>query len=156
MKCAEITDALIHELRTGNFQHARLNFANGDMVGHTGKLESTITAVQAVDLCLGRIIPVIAELGGALIATADHGNADEMFELDKKTKQPSVDPSGKRRAKTSHTLNPVPFYVYAPTQAGLRIDSQVARPRLANVAATALQLMGFEAPSGFEPGLLTR
>jgi 2,3-bisphosphoglycerate-independent phosphoglycerate mutase len=154
MKCAEITDALIHELRTGNYQHARLNFANGDMVGHTGKLESTVIAVESVDMCLGRLLPVIAELKGALITTADHGNADQMFELDKKTKQAQVDERGKPRAKTSHTLNPVPFYIYAPTQPELRIDASVAKPRLANVAATTLQLMGYAAPDGFERGLI--
>jgi len=156
MKAAEITDQLIHELRTGSYNHARLNFANGDMVGHTGKLESTVIAVETVDLCLGRILPVIAELKGAMIVTADHGNADQMFELDKKTKKAQVDERGRPRAKTSHTLNPVPFYVYAPTLPELRIDSSVSKPRLANVAATTLQLMGYEPPSGFEPGLLAR
>jgi len=156
MKAAEITDQLIHELRTGSYNHARLNFANGDMVGHTGKLESTVIAVETVDICLGRILPVIAELKGALIVTADHGNADQMFELDKKTKKAQVDERGKPRAKTSHTLNPVPLYVYAPTLPELRIDSSVAKPRLANVAATTLQLMGYEPPAGFEPSLLAR
>jgi 2,3-bisphosphoglycerate-independent phosphoglycerate mutase len=154
MKCAEITDALIHELRTGNYRHARLNFANGDMVGHTGKLESTVIAVESVDMCLGRLLPVIAELNGALIATADHGNADQMFELDKKTKKAQVDERGRPRAKTSHTLNPVPFYIYAPTRRELRIDGGVDKPRLANVAATTLQLMGYAAPDGFERGLI--
>jgi 2,3-bisphosphoglycerate-independent phosphoglycerate mutase len=156
MKAAEITDQLIHELRTGSYNHARLNFANGDMVGHTGKLESTVIAVETVDMCLGRILPVIAELKGALLVTADHGNADQMFELDKKTKKAQVDERGKPRAKTSHTLNPVPFYVYAPTLPELRIDGLVKKPRLANVAATTLQLMGYEPPAGFEPGLLAR
>jgi 2,3-bisphosphoglycerate-independent phosphoglycerate mutase len=156
MKAAEITDQLIHELRTGGYQHARLNFANGDMVGHTGKLESTVIAVEAVDLCLGRILPVIAELNGAMIVTADHGNADQMFELDKKTKKAQLDEKGRPRAKTSHTLNPVPFYVYAPSLPELRIDASVRTRRLANVAATTLQLMGYEPPADFEPGLLAR
>ena len=154
MKAAEITDALIAQLRTGRIRHARLNFANGDMVGHTGKLEAAVTAVQVVDLCLGRMLPVIAQLQGALIVTADHGNADEMFELDDKTKQPKLDARGRRAAKTSHTLNPVPFYVYAPNAPQLRIDPSVARPRLANVAATVLQLMGYRAPEDYERGLL--
>jgi 2,3-bisphosphoglycerate-independent phosphoglycerate mutase len=156
MKAAEITDQLIHELRTGSYNHARLNFANGDMVGHTGKLESTVIAVETVDICLGRILPVIAELKGAMIVTADHGNADQMFELDKKTKKAQLDERGRPRAKTSHTLNPVPFYVYAPTRPELRIDSTIAKPRLANIAATTLQLMGYEPPATFEPGLLAR
>jgi len=154
MKAAEITDALLEDLTRGKTRHARVNFPNGDMVGHTGQLEAAITAVQCVDLCLGRILPVIDALGGALIATADHGNADEMFEVDAKTKRFVVDKAGKRRAKTSHTLNRVPFYVHANALADLRIDANVAHPTLANVAATILQLMGYAAPEGYAPGLL--
>lgn len=154
MRAAEIADTLIEQLVGGGLRHARLNFANGDMVGHTGKLDAAVLAVESVDLCLGRILPVIAKLRGALIVTADHGNADEMFELDPKTKQPTRDAQGRRSAKTSHTLNPVPFYVYAPSAPGLRIDPGVTRPRLANVAATALQLMGYRSPSDYEAGLL--
>jgi 2,3-bisphosphoglycerate-independent phosphoglycerate mutase len=154
MKAAEITDALIAELQSGRFRHARLNFANGDMVGHTGKLEPAVLAVEAVDLCLGRIMPVIAALQGALLVTADHGNADEMFERDAKTKAIAVDKQGRRRSKTSHTLNKVPFYVYAPSAPELRIDPAVKQPRLANVAATVLQLLGYAAPPDYEPGLL--
>lgn len=154
MKAAEITDALIAQLQTGRFRHARLNYANGDMVGHTGKLESAVIAVEAVDLCIGRLLPVIAKLKGALIVTADHGNADEMFELDAKTRRYQVDAEGRRRAKTSHTLNQVPFYVHAPSAPALRIDNRVARRGLSNVAATVLQLLGYAAPSDFDPGLL--
>ncbi|HMI91151.1 MAG TPA: 2,3-bisphosphoglycerate-independent phosphoglycerate mutase [Polyangiales bacterium] len=154
MKAAEITDALIAELKLGRARSVRLNFANGDMVGHTGRLDAAILAVESVDLCLARIVPVIEALGGALIVTADHGNADEMFELDAKTKRPALDPAGKTRNKTSHTLNPVPFYVHAPSLANLRIDATVTRPRLSNVAATVLQLLGYQRPEDFEPGLL--
>jgi len=154
MKAAEITDVLIEQLTSGKFRHARLNFANGDMVGHTGKLDAAVIAVEAVDLCLGRILPVIEQLRGAIIVTADHGNADEMFELDPKTKRAKLDARGRVCAKTSHTLNPVPLYVYAPSLSELRIDAKVQRPRLSNVAATTLQLMGFAAPPDFEPGLL--
>jgi 2,3-bisphosphoglycerate-independent phosphoglycerate mutase len=153
MKAAEITDAILAELRTGELRHARFNYANGDMVGHTGKLDAVVLAVEAVDLCLARLLPVIASLKGALIVTADHGNADEMFERDSKTHGFALDTTGKRKNKTSHTLNRVPFYVYAPS-VNLRIDTTVSRPTLANVAATTLQLMGYSAPSLFEPGLL--
>jgi 2,3-bisphosphoglycerate-independent phosphoglycerate mutase len=152
MKAAEITDSLIAELDAGKARHARLNFANGDMVGHTGKRDAAVMAVEAVDLCLSRILPVIERQRGAIIVTADHGNADEMFELDSK-KQYKLDARGRRAAKTSHTLNAVPFYVYAPS-VELSIDSTIARPTLANVAATVLQLMGLCAPADFEPGLL--
>ncbi len=153
MKAAEITDTLIAELKTGKYRHARLNYPNGDMVGHTGKLDAAVLAVETVDLCLGRLLPVIAQLQGALIVTADHGNADEMYELDKQGKY-SLDAQGKRRAKTSHTLNPVPLHVYAPSAPRLRIDTALPRPRLANVAATTLQLLGYQPPAHFEPGLL--
>ena len=152
MKAAEITDAILTELQTGQLRFWRFNYANGDMVGHTGKIGAAIMAVEAVDLCLGRLLPVIEKLRGALIVTADHGNADEMFELDKHDKF-ALDKSGKRKNKTSHTLNRVPFYVYAPS-VELRIAQTVARPTLSNVAATSLQLMGYSAPSDFEPGLL--
>jgi 2,3-bisphosphoglycerate-independent phosphoglycerate mutase len=152
MKAAEVTDVVIEQLRKGGVRHGRLNYPNGDMVGHTGNRDAAVIAVEAVDLCLGRLIPVIAELHGALIVTADHGNCDEMYELDK-TRGIALDAAGRPRAKTSHTLNRVPFYVYAPGT-DLRIDSTVARPTLANVAATTLQLLGYEAPPNFEPGLL--
>jgi 2,3-bisphosphoglycerate-independent phosphoglycerate mutase len=153
MKAAEITDALLDELQTRELRHARLNYANGDMVGHTGNREAAVVAVEAVDLCLGRLIPVIAQLHGALIVTADHGNADEMYEYDGKTKSFVVDKAGRRKAKTSHTLNRVPCYVYAPDMP-VAIDTSVPHPRLANIAATTLQLMGYAAPADFEPGLL--
>jgi 2,3-bisphosphoglycerate-independent phosphoglycerate mutase len=152
MKAAEITDALIDELRKGEVRHARLNYANGDMVGHTGNREAAVLAVEVVDLCLARLVPVITELQGALILTADHGNADEMFEYYKHG-QISVDKTGRRKAKTSHTLNRVPLYVFAPGHS-LALDLSVTKPRLANVAATTLQLLGYSAPSGFEQGLL--
>lgn len=154
MKAAEITDVLIEELQKGECRHARLNYANGDMVGHTGNRDAAVLAVESVDLCLGRVIPVIKQLQGALIVTADHGNADEMFEFDTKSKAFATDKSGRRKAKTSHTLNPVPFYVYAP-QVPLRIDPAQGTRRLANVAATTLQLLGYEAPPDFEAALLT-
>ncbi len=151
MKAAEITDRLISDLRSGKFKHARVNYANGDMVGHTGVRDAAVVAVEAVDLCLGRLLPVIQELGGAMIVPADHGNADEMFELDKKTKSFAKKPDGSLRAKTSHTLNAVPCHIVAPP--GLAL-ADVKDAGLANVAATVLHLMGYEAPSDYRPSLL--
>jgi 2,3-bisphosphoglycerate-independent phosphoglycerate mutase len=152
MKAAEITDAVIAQLKTGKVRAGRLNYANGDMVGHTGHRDAAVQAVEAVDLCIARLLPVIEKLEGVLLVTADHGNADEMFERDKRGIK--LDSDGRTKAKTSHTLNPVPFYVFAPSLPALRIDPKVARPTLANVAATTLQLLGLAAPSDFEPGLL--
>lgn len=153
MKAAEITDRLIAELETGNHRHARLNYANGDMVGHTGVRDAAVLAVEAVDMQIGRLIRWAKRAKGALIVTADHGNADEMYEHDKKGNL-AYDSEGKIKIKTSHTLNPVPVYVYAPSMSGLKLASTVAEPGLSNVAATTMHLLGYRAPEAFEPSLL--
>ncbi len=152
MKSAEITDRVLAELITGKYRHARLNYANGDMVGHTGVLESTIQAVEAVDLAIGRLVPAVRAMKGALIITADHGNADDMLEWDKKAKDFLRDAQGNPRPKTSHSLNAVPCYIDAPG-APLALADASARG-IANVAATTLQLLGYEAPEGYLPSLL--
>jgi len=153
MKCAEITDATIQALEGGEVRHARINFANGDMVGHTGNREAAIIAVEAIDLCLDRLIPVIDKVKGAMIVTADHGNCDEMFELEK-TGEFERNSEGKPKKKTSHTLNPVPCYIYVPGHSELELDTTLERPGIANVSATLLQLLGFERPDDYEPSLL--
>jgi 2,3-bisphosphoglycerate-independent phosphoglycerate mutase len=153
MKASEITDRVIEELRSGTYRHARLNYANGDMVGHTGAYEPAIQAVEAVDLQIGRLLPVIEQLGGALLVTADHGNADCMIDLDAKTGEPKRDPAGQVMAKTSHTLNPVPLHIFAPSTA-LALNPAVKQPGLGNLAATVLHLMGLRAPDDFEPSLI--
>jgi 2,3-bisphosphoglycerate-independent phosphoglycerate mutase len=152
MKAAEITDRLIDELRTGKHRHARVNYANGDMVGHTGSRQAAILAVEAVDLMLGRLLPLVRALGGVTIVTADHGNADEMYEWDKKAKAYSLDAAGRPRPKTSHSLNEVPLYVDGV--GGLALAG-IDKPGLANVAATTLHLLGFAAPEGYAPSLLS-
>ncbi len=154
MKAAEITDATIAEMGSGAFRHGRINFANGDMVGHTGLLEPSILAVEAIDLCIGRLIRLIDKTHGALVVTADHGNCDEMVEHDKKTGAIARKKDGTPMVKTSHTLNPVPFYVWAPGAKGLAIDTGVKTPGLANVAATVLTLLGYGRPEGYEPSLV--
>jgi 2,3-bisphosphoglycerate-independent phosphoglycerate mutase len=123
------------------------------MVGHTGRLDASILAVEAVDLQLGRLIRTIGALDGALIVTADHGNCDEMYELGKDG-NPKLDAEGRPSPRTSHSLNPVPFYVHAPNARGLRLNTRVEAPTLANVAATALYLMGYAAPTGYAPSLV--
>ena len=153
MKAAEITDRLLEELRGGRWRHARLNYANGDMVGHTGHLDASVLAVEVVDLQLGRLMQAISQLEGALIVTADHGNCDEMVELGKDG-TPKRDEQGRPRVRTSHSLNRVPFHVYAPSAPGLRLDAGVESPGLSNLAATALLLMGYEAPADYAPSLL--
>ncbi len=154
MKAAEITDAVISGLQAKPYGFARLNYANGDMVGHTGNFDATRLAVEVVDLALARLLPAIKALGGVAIVTADHGNADEMYEFDKKG---GVKIENNRpKSKTSHTLNQVPAIIYDPQFTGeYRLDASVAKPGLANVAATALFLMGYQAPEGYERSFLT-
>ena len=153
MKAAEATDALINELIRRPYGFARINYPNGDMVGHTGVFEAARMGVEAVDLVLGRLLPVIKQLGGVVLITADHGNADEMYEIDK-TGAVKME-NGRPKAKTSHTLNPVPFIVYDPAHAGrYTLRQDIARPGLAHIAATALDLMGYLAPQGYEPSLI--
>ncbi len=155
MKCAEITDALIDELRSGKYKCLRVNFPNGDMVGHTGSLAATRCSMEALDLQLGRILPVIDELGGVAVITADHGNADEMFEMDK-SGQPKVGKDGKMKSKTSHTLNPVPCIIYDNTDAKAHYDVKLnGSYGLSNVAATVVNLLGYEAPEMWDDSIIS-
>ncbi len=152
MKAAEITDRMIDELRTGKYRFARVNYANGDMVGHTGNFLAARIAVETVDLCLKRLLPVIDELEGMAVITADHGNADEMFELDK-TGKPKKNENGGFKAKTSHTLNKVPLILYDNLNKGA-YSLKKGEYGLANIAATAVNLLGFEAPFEWEESMI--
>ena len=156
MKCAEITDKLIEALESGKYKYLRVNFPNGDMVGHTGSLAATRCSVEALDIQLGRILAVVDKLGGVAVITADHGNADEMFEMDKKTGQPKVDKNGKFKAKTSHTLNPVPCIIYDNTDAKehYTVKADNGSFGLSAVAATMVNLMGYEAPEMWDEGVI--
>lgn len=154
MKCAEITDTLIDAVRSGKYRYLRVNYANGDMVGHTGNFEAAVTAMQALDIQLARLVPAILEAKGTVMITADHGNADEMYELDKKGNV-KRDAAGRTKAKTSHTLNPVPFVlVSSQANSGYRLRSDLPAPGLSNLAATVLNLLGFEAPKDYDPSLI--
>ncbi|MBE6548143.1 MAG: 2,3-bisphosphoglycerate-independent phosphoglycerate mutase [Ruminococcaceae bacterium] len=156
MKCAEITDKLIEALEAGEYDYYRVNFPNGDMVGHTGSLAATRCSMEALDLQLGRILPVIDRLGGVAVITADHGNADEMYEMDKKSGQPKVGKDGKMKAKTSHTLNPVPCIIYDNTDAKnhYTVKADNGQFGLSNVAATMVNLMGYEAPEAWDESVI--
>ena len=156
MKCAEITDKLIEALEAGEYDYYRVNFPNGDMVGHTGSLAATRCSMEALDLQLGRILPVIDKLGGVALITADHGNADEMYEMDKKSGQPKADKNGKLKAKTSHTLNPVPCIIYDNTDAKAHytVKADNGQFGLSNVAATMVNLMGYEAPAKWDESVI--
>ena len=155
MKCAEITDKLIECLESGKYKCLRVNFPNGDMVGHTGSLAATRCSIEALDLQLARILKVVDKLHGVAVITADHGNADEMCELDKKTGQPKYNKDGTPKAKTSHTLNPVPCYIYdnfyGDTYRVLRDNGPYG---LSNVAATVVNLLGYEAPAMWDKSMI--
>ncbi|HEX9934794.1 MAG TPA: 2,3-bisphosphoglycerate-independent phosphoglycerate mutase [bacterium] len=153
MKSAEITDRLIEELSSGRHRMLRVNYANGDMVGHTGVFPSAVIGVESVDLALGRLLKIVERTEGTAFITADHGNSDEMFELDKKGK-PITDENGRIKPKTSHTLNPVPFIVYDPGYKGEYQFAKIPDPGLSNVAATCIQFLGYEPPEDYDPGLL--
>ena len=155
MKAAEVTDAMIEAVRSGRHQLMRVNYANGDMVGHTGDREAAVLAVQSVDLSLARLLKAVGKQRGVALITADHGNADEMYERDKKTGAIKRDAQGEPVPKTAHTLNPVPFILVdlSGLDRQLRLRD-LPRAGLSNVAATALNLLGYQAPDDYDPSLL--
>jgi 2,3-bisphosphoglycerate-independent phosphoglycerate mutase len=155
MKCAEITDKLIECLESGEYKYLRVNFPNGDMVGHTGSLLATRCSMEALDLQLARILKVLDKVGGIALITADHGNADEMYEMDKKSGQPKADKNGNYKAKTSHTLNPVPCIIYDNvTNGAYTVKADEGKFGLSNVAATMVNLLGYEAPAMWDESII--
>ena len=156
MKAAEITDVAVEAMRKGSAQFVRLNYPNGDMVGHTGNNLAVEISVEAVDLGVQRLMKVARETGSILVISADHGNADEMFEVDKDGKL-KADAEGNPKPKTAHTLNPVPVYLFDPeNQAEIKLSAaaQAGGLGISSLAATCLNLLGFEAPEGYDPSLV--
>ena len=143
MKSAEITDDLIEVIRSGEYDFIRCNFPNGDMVGHTGSLDSTIIGVESVDLGLTRLKAVCDECGVTMLVTADHGNADEMLEKNKK---------GDVAVRTAHSLNPVPFIIYD------KDEKYEIKPSdnygLANIAPTVAKMFGLAVPECWEEAMI--
>jgi 2,3-bisphosphoglycerate-independent phosphoglycerate mutase len=131
MSAPEVTDELVAAIDAGRFDVIIVNYANTDMVGHSGDIAAAIKAVEAVDQSLGRLADAVTRAGGALMITADHGNAEMM--RDPETGQPH----------TAHTLNPVPLLLVNPPAgvAGLRDG------RLADIAPTLLALLGLRQPA---------
>jgi 2,3-bisphosphoglycerate-independent phosphoglycerate mutase len=155
MKAAEITDAMVAALSRGAYRFLRCNYANGDMVGHTGNFRAATMAIEAVDLALGRLLAAVDAVGGVALVTADHGNADEMFEIDKKTGQPKTNADGSFKAKTAHTLNPVPLILYDNVTGGRLGLKQIETAGLSNLAATTANLLGFDKHPRWDASLLT-
>jgi len=139
MKANEITDAVIDAIISAKYTFIRANFPNGDMVGHTGNFDATVTAMKTIDNNLGRLLQACKNYNYVLIVTADHGNAEEMFDIK----------DGNKVLKTSHTLNPVPFvicdkkYVIKEGQFGL-----------ANVAPTLLKIFNIDKPNSWEDSII--
>ena len=153
MKSAETADAVIEAVRSGKYQFIRTNLAGGDMVGHTGNLRAAEIAVASVDLAVGRIRRAVEAVDGTLIVTADHGNADEMVER-AKGGEPSLDDAGAPRWRTSHSLNPVPCLI-SPAQPGAwRLRDGLNHAGLANMAATIVEMLGYEVPAEYELSLV--
>lgn len=144
MKAYEITEKTIELLKSGKYKFGRLNFPNGDMVGHSGIMEAAITAVESVDECVGKLLKVVEELDGIAVVTADHGNADEMFTMK----------NGKKEPKTSHTLNPVPFIIFDPQYKKEYEMAKVNTPGLTNIAATLLNLLGYKKVDIYDESLI--
>ena len=153
MKSAEITDRIIKEMQSGKYQFIRLNYANGDMVGHTAKFPSAVIGVESVDLGLGRLLKAVKKAEGIALITADHGNSEEMCELDKDG-HIKTDEEGKPKTKTSHSLNPVPFILYDPSFNNEYRLAEIDKPGLANIAATCINLLGYAPPSEYEKSLI--
>ena len=155
MKAAEITDRVIEAIEGKVYRFIRLNFPNGDMVGHTGVLQAVEIAVETVDLCLGRILEAVRKANGILVVSADHGNADDMYERNGKTGEVVIDPdTGEPKPKTAHSLNPVPFYLYEPTGAVKMRISDHPHLGISSLAATCLRLLGFVPPEDYTPSIV--
>ena len=127
MSAYEVTDKVVEAIKEQKYDTIILNYANSDMVGHTGNLDAAVKAVEAVDECVGRVVEAVEEVGGVLLITADHGNSEQM--IDYKTGEPH----------TAHTTNPVPLVLVG-------MDAKLKTGRLADLAPTMLDIMGIEKP----------
>ncbi|NNK57220.1 MAG: 2,3-bisphosphoglycerate-independent phosphoglycerate mutase [Desulfofustis sp.] len=144
MKAVEITNLVIEAIESGSYDFIRVNFANGDMVGHTGVEAAIRIAVETVDLCLSRLLAAVEKAKGIALITADHGNADCMWTEKKGVRAPMV----------AHTLNPVPLIIKDfDGSNGFRF-TEISAPGLANVAATLCVLLGLKPPADYEPALV--
>jgi len=149
MKCAEIADRVIKEIGSGKWDFIKMNFPNGDMVGHTGVYEAVVCSMEALDLQIGRIKEAVEKAGGIMLITADHGNADDMYEH---KKDGSVDfkAPGIPKPKTSHSLNPVPCILYDPCYNGEYSKDLNSGLGISSIATTCMELLGFLPPADYD------
>jgi len=147
MKAPGISKKAVEFINSGEYQYGLINFANADMVGHTGDFQATVRAVEAVDAALDNIVRAIDAVNGLLVITADHGNADEMLISNQ---------NGTLEISTKHSLNPVPFLIYDPLYNGdyrLKPFGQDYNNNLSNIAATNFLLLGQAVPDDLAPSL---
>jgi len=155
MKAREITAAGKEALRSGKYDVVRINYANPDMVGHTGDLAATVVSCEECDACVKELLDLVDELGGVFLLTADHGNADDMVQRNKKGACLMAADGITPLTLTSHTLAPVPVAIGGPgLPANVKFRDDLPLAGLANVTATYINLMGYEAPAEMEPSLL--
>lgn len=155
MKSAEITDKVLAAIESGKFDFIRLNYPNGDMVGHTGVFQSTQVGVEAVDIGLTRIMEAVRKAQGVMLVSADHGNADDMYEFDKKAGKIKME-NGIKKVKTAHSLNPVPCLVFDPLCQGEYKKELKAGLGISSLAATTLNFLGYAAPADYDPSVIEK
>jgi 2,3-bisphosphoglycerate-independent phosphoglycerate mutase len=144
MSAFGITDELVKRISSGDYDFIVANFANGDMVGHSGKIDATIKAIEVVDSCVGRVVESVLAQQGVLLITADHGNAEQL--IDPETGGPH----------TFHTTNPVPFIVVAADASPLRHTKLRDGGRLCDISLTVLDIMGLTTPLAMDCQSLLR
>ncbi|MGE4489744.1 MAG: 2,3-bisphosphoglycerate-independent phosphoglycerate mutase [Kiritimatiellales bacterium] len=154
MKADEITDEVVKAIEGGKYEFIRLNYPNGDMVGHTGIFPAVKIAVEAVDDGIGRLKAAVEKAGGIMVISADHGNADDMYEHDKKTGDVKFGKDGQPKAKTAHSLNPVPAVVYDPSGVSSARLSAATDLGISSLAATCIRLLGYEPPADYTPSIV--
>ncbi|MBN1215558.1 MAG: hypothetical protein JXA99_08940 [Candidatus Lokiarchaeota archaeon] len=139
MKAYEVTEEVIKAINSEHYKFIRVNLANGDMVGHTGNIKSAIIAAETVNECVNKIVDSVINNNGIAIVTADHGNLEDMS----------------LEWQTSHTCNPVMFNIIDPQyKEEYNINYELNNPGLGNIAATILNLLGFEKPEGYKKSLI--
>ena len=154
MKCAEIADRVIKEVESGKWDLIKLNFPNGDMVGHTGVFEAVVCSMEAMDLQIGRIWDAIKKAGGVMVVTADHGNADDMYEHGKDGSL-KLKKDGDPKSKTSHSLNPVPCIICDSAYNGEYSKELKTGLGISSIPATLMNLLGYDAPADYDSSVIT-
>ena len=153
MQCALITDEVCKAIENNEFQFIRLNFPNGDMVGHTGVYQAVQTSMAALDICLERLYNSVVKAGGVMIMTADHGNADDMYEHDK-SGAVKLDKAGNPKRKTSHSLNPVPAIIVDPESKGEYDTVLNSGLGISSIAATCIDFLGLTPPADYDKSVI--